>query len=191
MARAVEDPHQGGDVPGKPDLDVQQRDGYSSRDGDSNGGHETVQRRLKSYHILMIGISSGIGTGLFIGTGSAYATSGPAGLLLAYIIIGFVLWCVMQSIGELATLVRITFFPCRRFASDSPTVPNGRVLSPLRNTIHRPRCWILLGNLLWVLLHDINRSRVLGLGCPGCILERRFLDSRGSHHDILGPDPGH
>ncbi|MGG6496788.1 UNVERIFIED_CONTAM: gamma-aminobutyrate permease, partial [Bacteroidetes bacterium 56_B9] len=49
---------------------------------------------------------SGIGTGLFVGTGSAYATSGPAGLLLAYIIVGAVLWCVMQSIAELATVVR-------------------------------------------------------------------------------------
>uniref|UniRef100_L2FPH2 Amino acid transporter n=1 Tax=Colletotrichum fructicola (strain Nara gc5) TaxID=1213859 RepID=L2FPH2_COLFN len=53
----------------------------------------------------MIGFCSGIGTGLFIGTGSAYANAGPAGLLLAYIVVGAVLWCVMQSIGELATLI--------------------------------------------------------------------------------------
>lgn len=39
-----------------------------------------------------------------MGTGSAYASSGPAGLLLAYIIIGAILWCVMQSIAELATV---------------------------------------------------------------------------------------
>lgn len=52
---------------------------------------------------------SGIGTGLFVGTGSAYATSGPAGLLLAYIIVGAVLWCVMQSIAELATVVSKCF----------------------------------------------------------------------------------
>lgn len=55
----------------------------------------------------MIGFCSGIGTGLFIGTGSAYANAGPAGLLLAYIIVGFILWCVMQSISELATVVSI------------------------------------------------------------------------------------
>lgn len=57
---------------------------------------------------------SGIGTGLFVGTGSAYATSGPAGLLLAYIIVGAVLWCVMQSIAELATVVSKCFFPSAR-----------------------------------------------------------------------------
>jgi amino acid transporter len=69
------------------------------------GGHGATQRRLRNYHVTMIGFCSGIGTGLFIGTGSAYANAGPAGLLLAYIIVGSVLWCVMQSIAELATVV--------------------------------------------------------------------------------------
>jgi hypothetical protein len=71
------------------------------------GGHGATQRRLKNYHVTMIGFCSGIGTGLFIGTGAAYANAGPAGLLLAYIIVGSVLWCVMQSIAELATVVRV------------------------------------------------------------------------------------
>ncbi|PSR90305.1 amino acid permease [Coniella lustricola] len=69
------------------------------------GGHANVQRQLHSFHITMIGFCSGIGTGLFIGAGSAYAAAGPAGLLLAYCIVGLVLWCVMQSIAELATLI--------------------------------------------------------------------------------------
>ncbi|ROV90493.1 hypothetical protein VMCG_09837 [Cytospora schulzeri] len=69
------------------------------------GGHANVQRQLKSFHITMIGFCSGIGTGLFIGTGAAYAKAGPAGLLIAYCIVGMVLWCVMQSIAELATLI--------------------------------------------------------------------------------------
>ncbi|PYI34009.1 hypothetical protein BP00DRAFT_455080 [Aspergillus indologenus CBS 114.80] len=68
------------------------------------GGRGATQRRLKNYHISMIGFCGGIGTGLFVGAGSAYAKSGPAGLLLAYIVVGFVLWCVMQSIAELATV---------------------------------------------------------------------------------------
>ncbi|KAK2031388.1 amino acid permease [Colletotrichum zoysiae] len=69
------------------------------------GGHGRTQRRLRDYQVTMIGFCSGIGTGLFIGTGSAYANAGPAGLLLAYIVVGAILWCVMQSIGELATLI--------------------------------------------------------------------------------------
>ncbi|KAJ5688980.1 Proline-specific permease [Penicillium macrosclerotiorum] len=69
------------------------------------GGRGATQRRLRNYQVTMIGFCSGIGTGLFVGTGSAYAKAGPAGLLLAYIIVGAVLWCVMQSIAELATLL--------------------------------------------------------------------------------------
>ncbi|GLI75123.1 hypothetical protein PoHVEF18_003374 [Penicillium ochrochloron] len=69
------------------------------------GGRGGTQRRLRNYQVTMIGFCSGIGTGLFIGTGAAYAKAGPAGLLLAYIIVGMVLWCVMQSIAELATLL--------------------------------------------------------------------------------------
>lgn len=70
------------------------------------GGHGLTQRRLRNYQITMMGFCSGIGTGLFIGTGAAYAKAGPAGLLMAYTIVGGVLWCVMQSIAELATWVR-------------------------------------------------------------------------------------
>ncbi|KKY18685.1 putative amino acid permease [Phaeomoniella chlamydospora] len=68
------------------------------------GGHGGTHRRLRNYQVTMIGFCSGIGTGLFIGSGAAYAKAGPAGLLLAYGIVGIVLWCVMQSISELATL---------------------------------------------------------------------------------------
>lgn len=69
------------------------------------GGEGSTQRQLHSFHVTMIGFCSGIGTGLFIGTGAAYAKAGPAGLLIAYCLVGAVLWCVMQSIAELATLI--------------------------------------------------------------------------------------
>ncbi|KAJ5281919.1 amino acid permease/ SLC12A domain-containing protein [Penicillium angulare] len=70
----------------------------------NHGGRGATQRRLRNYQVTMIGFCSGIGTGLFIGTGSAYTKAGPAGLFLSYFIVGMVLWCVMQSIAELATL---------------------------------------------------------------------------------------
>ncbi|KAF6811629.1 amino acid permease [Colletotrichum sojae] len=69
------------------------------------GGHGRTQRRLRDYQVTMIGFASGIGTGLFIGAGSAYAKAGPAGIFLAYIIVGSVLWAVMQSIGELGAVI--------------------------------------------------------------------------------------
>ncbi|GAM91577.1 hypothetical protein ANO11243_096290 [Dothideomycetidae sp. 11243] len=69
------------------------------------GGHGRTQRRLRNYHLTMIGLCSGIGTGLFVGTGAAYAKAGPGGLFLAFLTVGIILWCVMQSIAELATLI--------------------------------------------------------------------------------------
>jgi len=69
------------------------------------GGVGLTQRRLTARHVTFIGFGGGIGTGLFIGTGSALASAGPAGLLLAYIVVGSILWCVMECLGEMATYV--------------------------------------------------------------------------------------
>lgn len=94
------------DIENSPHLRQQASDEQLISEPELNvGGHGATQRRLKNYHVTMIGFCSGIGTGLFIGTGSAYATAGPAGLLLAYTVVGSVLWCVMQSVAELATVI--------------------------------------------------------------------------------------
>lgn len=69
------------------------------------GGRGATQRRLRHYQVMMIGFCSGIGTGLFIAIGTAYANAGPAGLLLAYSTIGIILWCVIQSMAEMGTLI--------------------------------------------------------------------------------------
>jgi amino acid transporter len=42
------------------------------------------------------------GTGLFIGSGQALATGGPASLLISFILIGAVLFCTVQALGEMA-----------------------------------------------------------------------------------------
>lgn len=119
------------------------------------GGHAATQRRLKDYHVTMIGFCSGIGTGLFIGAGSAYANAGPAGLLLAYLIVGSVLWCVMQSVAELATVVSSKHSVLWNGAHTSLD-PNGWFIPSLRNTLYRPGCWVLFGHQLRVLLHHFH-----------------------------------
>jgi amino acid transporter len=43
-----------------------------------------------------------IGAGLFVGSGGALRTGGPGSVLLGFIIIGFMLLCTMQALGELA-----------------------------------------------------------------------------------------
>ena len=42
------------------------------------------------------------GTGLFIGSGAALATGGPASLLISFIVIGAILFCTVQALGEMA-----------------------------------------------------------------------------------------
>lgn len=61
-----------------------------------------LARRLRSRHLQMIAIGGSIGTGLFIGSGYALWQGGPAGQLLAYILVGFSLYCVMNALGELS-----------------------------------------------------------------------------------------
>jgi amino acid transporter len=45
-----------------------------------------LQQKLKARHLSMIGVGGSIGTGLFIGSGSALADGGPAGIMIAWII---------------------------------------------------------------------------------------------------------
>jgi amino acid permease len=42
------------------------------------------------------------GTGVFIGSGQALATGGPASLLIAYLLIGTVMYFTIQALGEMA-----------------------------------------------------------------------------------------
>ena len=61
-------------------------------------------RRLKNRHLQMIAIGGSIGTGLFIGTGRALATGGPASILIAYCLIGTMMYCTVQALGEMAVM---------------------------------------------------------------------------------------
>lgn len=48
-----------------------------------------------------------IGTGLFIGSGTAIANAGPVGALIAYIFVGTIVYSVMSALGEIATYIPI------------------------------------------------------------------------------------
>lgn len=61
-----------------------------------------LKRKLKSRNITMIAIGSSIGSALFVGSGSALSTGGPAGILITWTITGLGIFTTMQSLGELA-----------------------------------------------------------------------------------------
>lgn len=59
-----------------------------------------LQRSLKSRHVMMIAIGGAIGTGLFLGSGTAIKSSGPS-IILSYLIVGIVTFFMMRALGEL------------------------------------------------------------------------------------------
>ncbi|KAE9407564.1 hypothetical protein BT96DRAFT_971261 [Gymnopus androsaceus JB14] len=67
-----------------------------------------LKRGLHQRHIQMIALAGTIGTGLFLGLGSALAKSGPVGALLGYLFTGILVSGVVLSIAELAALIPLT-----------------------------------------------------------------------------------
>ncbi|KAJ3136275.1 hypothetical protein HDU90_003326 [Geranomyces variabilis] len=85
----------------------------ANADANAAGAGEKAQygskrRTLSSRHLEMIAIGGTIGTGLFVGSGVALATAGPLGALLAYIIVGLMVYFVVDSLGEMATFIPIS-----------------------------------------------------------------------------------
>lgn len=59
-----------------------------------------LRRGLKSRHVTMIAIGGAIGTGLFLGSGVAIHSAGPA-IILSYLIVGIITFFMMRALGEL------------------------------------------------------------------------------------------
>jgi amino acid transporter len=62
-----------------------------------------LHRTLKARHLSMIALGGALGSGLLVTTGASLAKGGPAGLLITYCLIGFIVLLVLTAIGEIAT----------------------------------------------------------------------------------------
>ncbi|KAG5637064.1 hypothetical protein H0H81_005945 [Sphagnurus paluster] len=67
-----------------------------------------LQQKMKPRHLQMIAVGGSIGTGLFVGSGSALHLGGPAGILVAWILMGFMLINVTQALGEMCILYPVS-----------------------------------------------------------------------------------
>ena len=56
----------------------------------------------------MIAIGGSIGTGLFVASGATISQAGPGGALLAYGLIGLMVYFLMTSLGELAAYMPVS-----------------------------------------------------------------------------------
>lgn len=75
---------------------------------DNDSGSGGVQRGLKARHVSMIALGGSIGTGLFVASGSAISIAGPGGALVAYGLMGLMVYFLMTSLGEMATNMPIS-----------------------------------------------------------------------------------
>jgi len=80
--------------------------------------HENkLHRDLKGRHMQMIAIGGAIGAGLFVSSGGAFQSGGPGSVLLGFIIIGGMIYLVMQALAELAVMYPVngafTMYICR------------------------------------------------------------------------------
>ncbi|KZP01294.1 hypothetical protein CALVIDRAFT_543877 [Calocera viscosa TUFC12733] len=67
-----------------------------------------LKRGLKQRHIQMIALAGTIGTGLFLGSGSAIVNGGPAGAFMGYLFVGILVAGVVLSIAEMSALVPLS-----------------------------------------------------------------------------------
>src|SRR6478736_7886515 len=75
---------------------------------DKESGAPTLRRALGARHLTMIAIGGSIGTGLFVASGASVSQAGPGGALMAYLLIGAMVFFLMTSLGELAAYMPVS-----------------------------------------------------------------------------------
>ena len=99
----------------KHDADTISKVGSRPASSNSNRSHPPItdaalqqvrlRRALSERTIQMIALAGTIGTGLFLGSGKALATSGPLSILISYSIVGAIVYLTMIAMGEMSTFM--------------------------------------------------------------------------------------
>lgn len=75
------------------------KDGFKRNDPSAE---VQMEKSISQRHVIMIALSTGVGTGLWVGSGKALSKAGPAGVLIGYAIVSLMVFFVIDSAGELA-----------------------------------------------------------------------------------------
>ncbi|KUI71115.1 hypothetical protein VM1G_07281 [Cytospora mali] len=86
-------------------IDIEKTEGVDVQEGVII--EDGLRRALKGRHVSLISLASVIGASCFYGFGYALYLSGPVGALIGFGIVGFMVWALMQSIGEVTTMFPI------------------------------------------------------------------------------------
>ncbi|KAL9001675.1 MAG: hypothetical protein Q9188_005358 [Gyalolechia gomerana] len=95
------------DIPTPADSEIKKEDDLEAAADPRPVNADKLARKLSARQVQMIAIGGTIGTGLFLGTGKALATGGPGSMLIAYAIVGAIVFITMLSLGEMAAFVPI------------------------------------------------------------------------------------
>jgi amino acid transporter len=86
----------------KEDTEILRRAGLAQNIPDG-----IVKRGLKERHLQLIALGGAIGTGLFIGLGTALSSAGPLSTLIGYSIMGALVWMLMIAMGEMSAFLPV------------------------------------------------------------------------------------
>ncbi len=70
--------------------------------------NQELKRGLKARHLNMIALGGSIGTGIFLAMGDTIHQAGPGGALVAYGLVGIMVYFLITSLGEMATFMPIS-----------------------------------------------------------------------------------
>jgi yeast amino acid transporter len=79
-------------------------------------GPTDLRRALSERHVNMIALSSTVGIGCFLQSGKVIHQAGPGGAIIAYLLMGTVVWSAIACLGEMTAL-----FPIRQPIIDFPS----------------------------------------------------------------------
>lgn len=69
---------------------------------------ENLKRGLTRRHVAMITLGGSMGTGIFLSSGNAVYLAGPGGAVLAFMLIGIMIYFLMTSLGEMSAFLPVT-----------------------------------------------------------------------------------